>query len=152
MYKKGCKKRVEEKKKTGVIIMRNFFGVVVAIPLFIIVMIISGIAGCAEQNGKINDMKKYGEDTIAVRYYADVPYSEDGVPDYDNATLTYIRLEKKGDYVNVPTKEGYTFAGFYADPNFAENSWVVDSQGNIVITLTDKQDGLILYPKFIKNS
>lgn len=132
--------------------MKNFFGVVIAIPVFIIVMLISGISGCADQNGRINDTKKYGEDTITVRYYTDVPYSENGVPDYDHATLTYVRLEKKGDYVTAPTKEGYTFAGFYADPNFADNSWVADGQGNIVITLTDKQDGLILYPKFIKNS
>ena len=132
--------------------MRNFFGVVIAVPVFIIVMLISGISGCADQNGRINDMKKLAEDTIIVRYYTDVPDLEDGAPDYDHATLTYGRLNKKGDYVTVPTKVGYTFAGFYANPYFTEDSWVADNQGNIVITLTDKQDGLILYPKFIKNS
>ncbi len=132
--------------------MRNFFGVVIAIPVFIIVMLISGISGCASQNGEIDSDKKRGAETITVRYYSDFDYLENGMPDYDNARVIFARIYKKNDCLTVPTKQGYTFAGFYADPNFAENSWVADSQGNIVITLTDKQDGLILYPKFIKNS
>lgn len=132
--------------------MRNFFGVVIAIPVFIIVMLIAGISGCAEQNDQINWDKKYGSETISVRYYADFEYLENGAPDYDNARVVFARIYKKDDCLTVPTKQGYTFAGFYADPNFADNSWVADSEGNIVVTLTDAQDGLILYPKFIKNS
>ncbi|MBQ7368950.1 MAG: hypothetical protein IJW60_04515 [Clostridia bacterium] len=131
--------------------MRNFFGLVIAIPAFIIMMLISGIGGCAEQNGKISEMEKYGKETITVRYYYDVPYSEFGEPDYDNATVKYTRVHKKDGDVIPASKDGYTFAGYYADPSFAENSWFADAQGNIVITLTDKQDGLMLYPKFIKN-
>lgn len=132
--------------------MRNFFGVVIAIPVFIIVMLISGISGCASQNGEIDGDKKRGKETITVRYYSDFDYLENGIPDYDNARVIFARIYKKDDYLSVPTKQGYTFAGFYADPNFAENSWVADSQGKIVVTLTDNHDGLILYPKFIKNS
>ena len=132
--------------------MRNFFGFVIAIPVFIIVMLISGISGCASENGEIDSDKKRGKETITVRYYSDFDYLENGMPDYDNARVIFARIYKKGDYLTVPTKQGYTFAGFYADPNFAENSWVADSQGKIVVTLTDNHDGLILYPKFIKNS
>ena len=132
--------------------MKNFFGVVIAIPVFIIVMLISGISGCASQNGEIDSDKKRGKETITVRYYSDFDYLENGIPDYDNARVIFARIYKKDDYLSVPTKQGYTFAGFYADPNFAENSWVADSQGKIVVTLTDNHDGLILYPKFIKNS
>ena len=132
--------------------MRNFFGVVITIPVFIIVMLISGISGCASQNGEIDSDKKRGKETITVRYYSDFDYLENGIPDYDNARVIFARIYKKDDYLSVPTKQGYTFAGFYADPNFAENSWVADSQGKIVVTLTDNHDGLILYPKFIKNS
>ena len=131
--------------------MKNFFGVVIAIPLFIIMMIIAGITGCAEQNGQINDLKERGEQTIVVRYYKDVPYLEDGSPDYDQASISYARIYKKDDFLMVPTKEGYIFAGFYADPNFSENSWVADGEGRIVVTLSDRHDGLMLYPKFIKN-
>ncbi len=131
--------------------MRNFFGLVIAIPVFIIVMIISGISGCASENGEINDDKKYGAETITVRYYSDFEYLENGVPDYDNARVIFARIRKKNDYLTVPTKQGYTFAGFYADPNFSENSWVADSQGKIVVTLTNNHDGMILYPKFIRN-
>lgn len=131
--------------------MRNFFGLVIAIPVFIIVMLISGISGCASENNEINSKKKYGEETITVRYYADFEYLENGAPDYDNARIVYARIYKKDDYLTVPSKAGYTFAGFYADPNFAENSWVADSEGKIVVTLTNAQDGLILYPRFIKN-
>ncbi len=131
--------------------MRNFFGLVIAIPAFIIVMLISGIAGCASENSEINGKKKYGAETITVRYYSEFAYLENGAPDYDNAKVVYARIYKKDDYLTVPSKTGYTFAGFYADPNFAENSWVADSEGKIVVTLTDAQDGLLLYPKFIRN-
>ena len=132
--------------------MRNFFGFVIAIPVFIIVMLISGISGCASENGEIDSDKKRGKETISVRYYSDFDYLEDGTPDYDNARIIFARIYKKDDYLTVPTKQGYTFAGFYADPTFAEGSWVADSQGKIVVTFTDNHDGLILYPKFIKNS
>ena len=132
--------------------MKNFFGFVIAIPVFIIVMLLAGISGCSSANGEIDSDKKRGKETITVRYYSDFDYLEDGTPDYDNARIIFARIYKKNDYLTVPTKQGYTFAGFYADPNFAESSWVADSQGNIVVTLTDNHDGLILYPKFIKNS
>ena len=132
--------------------MRNFFGFVIAVPIFIIIMIISGISGCVAENREIKSDKRRGSETISVRYYRDFDYLENGMPDYDNAKVIYTRINKKGDCLSVPYKEGYVFAGFYADPNFAEASWVADSEGNIVVTLTDKQDGLMLYPKFIKVS
>ena len=72
------------------------------------------------------------------------------MPDYDNAQVIYTRINKKNDCLIVPHKEGYMFAGFYADPNFSQASWVADSEGNIVVTLTDKQYVLLLYPKFNK--
>lgn len=130
--------------------MRNFFGFIIAVPIFIIIMIISGISGCVAENREIKSDKKRGKETISVRYYADFDFLEDGTPDYDNAKVIYTRINKKDDCLSVPQKDGYVFAGFYADPNFVEASWVADSEGEIVVTLTDKQDGLILYPKFIK--
>lgn len=131
--------------------MRNFFGVLIAIPLFLIFMIFAGISGCAEQNEQINSKKEYGESTIVIRYYTHVEYDELGNPDYDHGVIRFDRVSKKGDSIQIPTKEGYTFGGLYSDPLFSQNAWVVDTEGNFVRTLTDADDGMLLYPLFIQN-
>ncbi len=114
-------------------------GVCLAVLLFIILFAITGIAGCTESNKMIDEVEKAEKNTVVIRYY-----------DNDNtdiANVYYLRINKKDREARlvIPTKKGYTFAGYYDGPDPLTAEFYADANGNIVVT---PQDSILLYPVF----
>ncbi len=132
----------------------KFIGLIIAVPLFLIVMVISGISGCSRQNKQIDASQDYGKATVAIRYYSNVQYDENGVGDYDNAEVSYTRvykkLKKNSEVLEVTIPAGYSFQGFFSDLSFSEDSRYTDYEGVFVRNLTNADDQIVLYPCFIE--
>ena len=139
-------------KLISILFNRNFFGftigIVVLIVFSIIVGIFTSIGSCASQKKQIKQTKEYASETVAIRYYYDVDYSELGVPDYESAVIRYSRVHKEDGQLSVPMREGYVFNGYYSTPDFYPESLYADANGNIVRKLSNADERVILYPMF----
>lgn len=118
------------------------FGALIGVVGFFLAMTIVGISSCVKANKQIEDDKKYGQNTIVVRFYTD--------DDIDNSKISYLRIDKEENRVgnklgSMPTKSGCVFAGLYDGADYVNANWYVGSDGSILMPL---YDGIILYPVF----
>ncbi len=120
-------------------------GGALALLLFIVLFFVGMIGTCATENNQIDNVKDYGKSTVAVRYYTDM--SEDG--DYNEVSVVYCRIQKNKHFsINAPKKLGYTFLGFYSNPDGFGTPYV-DSNG---VSLQTLNSDILLYPVFEKSN
>jgi hypothetical protein len=116
-------------RSTGFKISGAVFAVVLVFTL-----IIAGFQRCSASSN-VREMEK---DTVVVRYY---------LSDTEDAKLYYFRVDKGESFTipELPSKDGFRFAGLYSSSDWHDATLYVNSDGNSVVKI---EKDIVLYPAF----
>ena len=122
--------------------MGKYYGIFCSIAVFLfgLLFLLTGVSSCNAENGLIDDAKDFGKETAVVRYYMD--------DDLVNAKINYIRVKKNEEFylVEIPYKAGYMFKGLVD----SMGNLYVDAGGTSLIMITGDVTEILLYPQFVK--
>ena len=121
--------------------MRVYYigGTIIAFLLAIVMFTLAGIGNCAMRRDERKTAEDKEENYVTIRYYMD---------DNENAEVRYALVESgsKDFVLDIPSKDGYFFAGFYSGWDYNTSILYVNSMGKGVMKVTND---IILYPVFV---